>query len=58
SVAAHRLTELVTLAAEAEVPLVRLGMVNGEELTVGDSIHLSVDEMDRAWRGGLEEVLK
>ena len=58
TVAPDRLHRLERVAAEHEVPLRRLGMVDGRRFIIEGLVDLSLQEMAKAWRGGLEEALR
>jgi len=49
---------LAALAGAAAVPLTRLGTVGGSRLHIGGLLDRSVDDLRRAWRGGLSEALR
>jgi phosphoribosylformylglycinamidine synthase len=48
---------LQALAAEHEVPILRLGTVAGDRLVLGDALDVAVAEMHEAYEGGLPRAL-
>jgi phosphoribosylformylglycinamidine synthase II len=56
TVAPDRLPRLEGVAAEHKVPLRRLGMVEGRRFIIEGVIDLPLEEITKAWRGGLEEA--
>jgi len=57
SLAPDNLTRLEVMAKENGVPWMELGRVGGGHLSIPGHMDLSVDEISRAWRGGLEKAL-
>jgi phosphoribosylformylglycinamidine synthase len=49
--------ELASLAAETNVPLFRLGDTGGSRFRLGTQLDASIDDLEAAWRGGLEAAL-
>jgi phosphoribosylformylglycinamidine synthase len=48
---------LEQLAVERRVPVSRLGATEGDKFRLGHDIDLPLQEIDRAWRHGLEQAL-
>ncbi|MSQ40613.1 MAG: phosphoribosylformylglycinamidine synthase subunit PurL [Dehalococcoidia bacterium] len=55
SLAFERVVDLERIAREEGVPWARLGVVDGSSFTLAGLLDLPVEEIARAWRGGLEE---
>jgi phosphoribosylformylglycinamidine synthase len=58
TVAPHQVQRLERVAAEHKVPLRRLGIVEGKRFVIEGLVDLSLKEIAKAWRGGLEEALR
>lgn len=56
SVAPARWDPLAALAAEAGVPLARLGVVGGDRLMLAPALDLPVTALHHAWQGGLQHA--
>jgi phosphoribosylformylglycinamidine synthase II len=56
--APDQLPRLERVAAEHKVPLRRLGLVEGKRFIIEGLVDLSLEEIAKAWRGGLEEALR
>jgi phosphoribosylformylglycinamidine synthase len=56
SVRPESLGDLRRLATEEDVPLVVLGTVGGKRFKIRGLVDLPLDDIDRAWRYGLEEL--
>ncbi len=57
SLAPDALPALETLASEEGVPWTQLGSVGGEALSVPGLLNAPLDDLEAAWRGGLEKAL-
>ena len=57
SLSPDKVKELEVIAGGYGAPLQLLGVVEGERLLIPGYIDLAVDEMGKAWRGGLERSL-
>ena len=57
SLAPDALPALETMASEEGVPWTQLGSVGGEALFVPGLLNAPLDDLEAAWRGGLEKVL-
>ena len=57
SLAPDALPALETLASEEGVPWMQLGSVGGEALSVPGLLNVPLDDLETAWRGGLEKAL-
>ena len=57
SVEQEKWDDLASLAAETDVPLFRLGNTGGSRFRLGTRLDASIDDLEAAWRGGLEAAL-
>ncbi len=57
SVAPERYDTLAALAAEHQTPITRLGVVGGDQLTLGGALDVAIDDLRATWRGGLRAAL-
>lgn len=57
STPAGKAVGLQNLAARYQVPLSRIGIVGGDRFIIEGYIDLSLDSIEAAWRGGLEQAL-
>ena len=57
SVHPSKLADLRRLAAREDVPLLRLGRIGGERFRIGKLLNLPLNEVQHAWRSGLEALL-
>ena len=57
SVEQEKWDDLASLAAETDVPLFRLGNTGGSCFRLGTRLDASIDDLEAAWRGGLEAAL-
>jgi phosphoribosylformylglycinamidine synthase len=58
SVSPEKAELLEEIARRKEVLLTRLGRVGGKEFIIGDYIRLPLEQIDEAWRDGLERALR
>ena len=56
-VSTKRPEELISLAIERDVPVVLLGRVAGDRLTLGGEVDVAVDDLQKAYEGGLTQAL-
>jgi phosphoribosylformylglycinamidine synthase len=57
SVTPQKVERLEEIAAQKRIPLRRLGVVGAEHLRLEGLIDLPLEQIEQAWRKGLEEAL-
>jgi phosphoribosylformylglycinamidine synthase len=57
SINPDKVEQLQDVAEQEEVPLLRLGVVGGKRFVIRGMIDLPLEQVDTAWRKGLEEAL-